>query len=209
MVGTKKSGSVDDIIFADVNDTEKNTPPIHVEENAAPQGIHYLHVDLRLEKRVVRKLDWNIMPIVIALCMLRISFWISCFSVYYSSLTLSTDLCSILDRGNIGNAQIAGMSTSLKMSDGQYQWLLTIFYIPYIIFELGALMVRHLSPDNSSISLLPCRLVEDLAAAYLGIWHCPYMVSFLSCFIYTGQNLTLNEGESRLPFKRLRSTGVA
>lgn len=30
----------------------------------------YFHIDEETQKRVVRKLDWNIMPIVIALCML-------------------------------------------------------------------------------------------------------------------------------------------
>ena len=64
-------------------------------------------------------------------------------------LTYNTDLCSVLDRGNIGNAHIAGMSVSLRMSDDQYQWLLTVFYIPYIIFELGALMVRVIKAQST------------------------------------------------------------
>jgi hypothetical protein len=53
---------------------------------------------------------------------------------------------SSLDRGNIGNANTAGMSTDLKQSDAQYQWLLTIFYIPYILFEWMALMWKLVPP---------------------------------------------------------------
>lgn len=60
-----------------------------------------------LEKRVRRKLDWNIIPLITVLYML-----------------------SVLDRSNIGNARIAGMSTDLNLTSDQYDWLLTIFYIP-------------------------------------------------------------------------------
>jgi len=60
-----------------------------------------------LERRVRRKLDWNIVPLVLALYML-----------------------SVLDRSNIGNARIAGMQTDLNLVGNQYNWLLTIFYIP-------------------------------------------------------------------------------
>lgn len=53
---------------------------------------------------------------------------------------------SALDRGNIGNANTAGMSKDLGESDDQYQWLLTIFYIPYILFEWMALMWKIVPP---------------------------------------------------------------
>lgn len=42
---------------------------------------------------------------------------------------------SYLDRGNIGNANVAGMSKDLQLSPSQYQWLLTIFYISYALFD--------------------------------------------------------------------------
>ncbi|KAK9370596.1 major facilitator superfamily domain-containing protein [Lipomyces kononenkoae] len=55
------------------------------------------------------------------------------------SLLSAIYLCSFLDRSNIGNANTAGMSTSLKMDSNQFTWLLTIFYIPYILFEFCTL----------------------------------------------------------------------
>ena len=43
---------------------------IHLESGSSVgQGMRYLHIDEAIQKRVVHKLDWNIMPIVIALCM--------------------------------------------------------------------------------------------------------------------------------------------
>jgi hypothetical protein len=60
-----------------------------------------------LERRVRRKLDWNIVPLITVIYML-----------------------SVLDRSNIGNAKIAGMEQDLNLTGDEYQWLLTIFYIP-------------------------------------------------------------------------------
>ena len=40
-----------------------------------------------------------------------------------------------LQRSDIGNARIAGLSESLHLSSRQYEWLLRAFYITYILFE--------------------------------------------------------------------------
>lgn len=50
---------------------EKGPGALHLENGSSvEQGMRYLHIDEAIQKRVVHKLDWNIMPIVIALCML-------------------------------------------------------------------------------------------------------------------------------------------
>jgi hypothetical protein len=58
------------------------------------------------EARVIRKLDWNMIPLLFLLYTL-----------------------SVLDRTNLGNARIAGMSTDLHLGSTRYNWLGTIFYI--------------------------------------------------------------------------------
>ena len=55
-------------------------------------------------------------------------------------------LCALLDRANIGNAKTAGMNKALGMSDSQFQWLLTIFYIGYIVFQFQVFMYKLLPP---------------------------------------------------------------
>lgn len=80
-------------------------------------------VDPNLEKRIVRKLDWNLLSLV---------------SVLY--------LLAFLDRSNIGNAKVAGMQEDLSLSDGDYQWLLTIFYISYIVFAFLVLGWKMVPP---------------------------------------------------------------
>lgn len=44
------------------------------------------------------------------------------------------------------NARIAGMSTDLNLIGDHYDWLLTIFYIPYIIFEFLGIMWKVVPP---------------------------------------------------------------
>jgi uncharacterized protein (DUF983 family) len=46
----------------------------------------------------------------------------------------------------VRNAQIAGMAKDLHLSSSDYQWLLTIFYIAYIIFEWFVLMWKAVPP---------------------------------------------------------------
>jgi hypothetical protein len=41
---------------------------------------------------------------------------------------------------DIGNARIAGLEKDLNLSSDQYEWLLTAFYITYIMFEWMALL---------------------------------------------------------------------
>ena len=48
-------------------------------------------------------------------------------------------LLSFLDRSNIGNARIAGMDDDLHLSGSRYAWLLTIFYIAYVLGEFQAM----------------------------------------------------------------------
>ncbi|RAK79223.1 putative MFS transporter [Aspergillus fijiensis CBS 313.89] len=61
-------------------------------------------------------------------------------------------LLSFLDRSNIGNAKIAGLEEDLQLSSSQYEWLLTAFYITYILFEWMTLMYR-LVPAHIYIAL--------------------------------------------------------
>ena len=55
-------------------------------------------------------------------------------------------MLSSIDRGNIGNAELAGMSKDLHMDNNQYNWLVTIFYITYIVFEFSLLFWKIFPP---------------------------------------------------------------
>ncbi len=40
-------------------------------------------------------------------------------------------LLSFLDRGNIGNAKIQGLTEDLRLTGAQYNWCLTVFFFTY------------------------------------------------------------------------------
>ncbi len=68
-------------------------------EDATPRA-QYSQDDI---KKVVRKLDWHILPFT--------------FVLY---------TFSVLDRGNLGNAKLAGLAEELQLTGYQYTWLGTM-----------------------------------------------------------------------------------
>ena len=94
-----------------------------LEEDAEVLRLKTLLYTPEEEKKVVRKFDLHILTFLCALYML-----------------------SYLDRGNIGNAKTAGMNKDLGMTDSQFQWLLTIFYISYIVFQWLTMLWKIFPP---------------------------------------------------------------
>lgn len=72
--------------------------------------IDFSHID---EKKVLRKMDIRLVPMLALLYLL-----------------------SFLDRGNIGNAKIEGLTDDLGLSAPQYNWCLTVFFFTYCAFEV-------------------------------------------------------------------------
>lgn len=93
--------------------------PNQTEANA-PELVDH---DATADARVRRKLDLNMMPLFFVLYML-----------------------AFLDRGNIGNAEVAGMGKALNLTSSQYAWFSTIFYITYIIFEFCIIFWKVFPP---------------------------------------------------------------
>ncbi|KAI3328862.1 MFS general substrate transporter [Xylariaceae sp. AK1471] len=57
-------------------------------------------------------------------------------------------LLAFLDRTNIGNAKVAGLTKDLHLSTGQYNATLTIFFVSYSIFEpLTNVLLKRLRPS--------------------------------------------------------------
>ncbi|MCJ1316452.1 hypothetical protein MMC15_001773 [Xylographa vitiligo] len=131
---------VEEAVASSPVDVEKAHVEMQDEGNAV---VHHHHIDPEAEKRVVRKLDWRVTPLVSALY-----------------------LVSFLDRSNIGNAKIAGMSEDLDLTGNRYQWLLNIFYISYILFEVQVIMWKIMPPHIwATIVVLGWGLIATLQAA--------------------------------------------
>ncbi|KAK3393353.1 major facilitator superfamily domain-containing protein [Podospora didyma] len=78
-----------------------------------------------IDRKLVRRLDYMLIP------------WL-CF-LY---------LLAFLDRTNIGNAKIAGLSTSLHLTTTSYNATLTIFFVSYAVFEpITNILLKKLRPS--------------------------------------------------------------
>ncbi|WKT51781.1 MFS transporter superfamily [Fusarium oxysporum f. sp. vasinfectum] len=105
---------------ADTASNMTETPGTTVEsiENAQ------FYIDPKAEARLRRKIDWMIVPTV---CLL----YLFCF----------------IDRANIGNARLAGLEEDLGLTGNDYNLVLSVFYISYIVFEIPAnLLCKYMGP---------------------------------------------------------------
>ncbi|KAI8994963.1 major facilitator superfamily domain-containing protein [Pilobolus umbonatus] len=76
--------------------------------------------------RIIRKLDVRIIPFL---------------GVLY--------LCSFLDRVNISNAKLAGITGDLHLSDSDYNIALSIFFVGYVLFEVPSnMMLKFIGPNK-------------------------------------------------------------
>ena len=82
----------------------------HHDPNWDGNDVDFSNVD---EKAVLRKMDLRLLPMLALLYLL-----------------------SFLDRGNIGNAKIEGLTETLHMTGPEYNWCLTVFFFTYCAFEV-------------------------------------------------------------------------
>ncbi|KAF7178934.1 hypothetical protein CNMCM7691_007758 [Aspergillus felis] len=77
------------------------------------------------ERKLMVKIDWHVLP---------------CLCVMF--------LLAFLDRINIGNAVVLGLKEDLHIQTGtKYNTALTIFFVPYIIFEIPSnILLKKLKP---------------------------------------------------------------
>lgn len=73
--------------------------------------------DSKETKRLLRKVDWRVLPVLTFLY-----------------------LVSFIDRGNIGNAKVAGMNTDLGLTDSQFNLALTVRLLSDVQGVLHVLM---------------------------------------------------------------------
>jgi len=110
--------------------SKKNAGRRHHDPNWDGTDVDFSNID---EKKVLRKMDLHILPMLALLYLL-----------------------SFLDRGNIGNAKIEGLTETLNMTGPEYNWCLTVFFFTYCVFEVPSNLMFVLSlsclhpkiPDN-------------------------------------------------------------
>ncbi|KAI0091669.1 MFS general substrate transporter [Irpex rosettiformis] len=104
--------------------------PVEATVQARPEVNYQLyrpHVDTSNvdEKRLMRKIDWWLLP------------WLT--FLY---------LLSFLDRSSIGNAKLYGLEKDLDINDTQYNVALAVFFVAYSLFEVPSnIVLKRLRPS--------------------------------------------------------------
>ncbi|KAF2771288.1 MFS transporter-like protein [Teratosphaeria nubilosa] len=118
------------------NDKQEVSPPVSLDNGIYPRhedGIAYdgdLHAQCpphTTERKLVTKIDWHVLPF---LCILY--------------------LLAFLDRVNIANANVYGLSKELGLSTkgDQYNIALVIFFVPYVLFEIPSnILLKRFKPN--------------------------------------------------------------
>ncbi|KAK7721458.1 hypothetical protein SLS63_009572 [Diaporthe eres] len=115
-------------------------------------------------KKLVRKLDWRLVP--------------SCWALY---------LLSNVDRANIGNAKAGGLEEDFKLTSTQYSIIVLVFFTSYIVCEVPSNMI--LGRVRPSIYLPTLAILWGMAAACQGAcqnWHQIVGLRFLIGFFESG-----------------------
>nr|POE72475.1 putative transporter [Quercus suber] len=117
-------------------------------------------------------------------------------------------LLAFLDRSNIGNCKVAGLTNDLHLSDEQFEALLTAFYISYILFEWMTLCYK-IFPPHIYISCCVCAWgvlasLQSLASGFgyllalralLGIGEAAFVgIPFYLSFFFRRDELALRTG---------------
>lgn len=87
--------------------------------------------DRQIEKQVVHKLDWRLAPLFAAL-----------YFITY------------LDRSNIGNAAVARMTTSLRLTGPRSSTAVSVFFATYIPLELPIVLAMQKMGPHRAIALM-------------------------------------------------------
>ncbi|KAF1810641.1 MFS general substrate transporter [Eremomyces bilateralis CBS 781.70] len=125
-------------------------------------------IDPAAERRLLWKLDYRIVPILWLLFLL-----------------------AFLDRSNIGNAKIQGLTKDLNMKGNDYNIALFIFFPPYIIFEVPAnLVLRKMAPSTWLSAIMVgwgiCTVGQGLVNNLAGLASLRFLIGIFEAGLFPG-----------------------
>ncbi|KAF5554720.1 nicotinamide mononucleotide permease [Fusarium napiforme] len=137
---------------------EVGGPRISQDENPKSEQHAF---DPILEKKVIRKVDRNLVPILFLLF-----------------------LCAFIDRINIGNARIQGLEADLNMSGEDYNIALFTFFILYILLEVPCnILLKNMRPSLFLSAIMTgwgiVTICQGLTQSFAGLIACRVIIGGL------------------------------
>ncbi|KAK5937723.1 hypothetical protein PMZ80_009852 [Knufia obscura] len=131
-------------------------------------GIEAAAIDPVAEKKLLRKIDIHLIPIL----------WL-------------LFLCAFIDRINIGNARIQGLEEDLGMAGNDYNIALFTFFITYILFEVPSnILLKKLRPSvflSSIIAIWGCITIGmGCTQSFSGLVACRALIGFFEAGFFPG-----------------------
>lgn len=125
------------------------------------------------ERRLVRKLDLYIVPLIMGLY-----------------------LFSFLDRVNIGNARLYGLEADLGLSPTQFQVAVSILFVTYLTLEVPSNLVLKLFTPRRWIAFIAISwglvaTLSGLVQSYAGLLACRLLLGALEAGLFPGLNVYL------------------
>ncbi|KAG8216449.1 major facilitator superfamily domain-containing protein [Butyriboletus roseoflavus] len=104
---------------------------------------------------------------------------------------------SFLDRTNVSNARVAGLQTTLEMSNYQYTVAVTVTYLPYLAAEFpSAVLVKYVGPDLMLPTMVTLWGVvcasQGLVNGYSGLLACRFFLGLIEGGLVPGIVLYLS-----------------
>ncbi|CCH60462.1 hypothetical protein TBLA_0C06700 [Henningerozyma blattae CBS 6284] len=138
------------------------------DEDGIPSATH------PMEKQILKKMDMFLIPLM-------------CLLYFLSNL----------DKSNIGNAEIAGLSKSLNLKGREYNTCVTVFYGSYIVFDpIGTNLLKIIGPKYlMTICLLSFGLISLCTAwckSFGGLVAVRVLLGCMEGIIYPAINMYLS-----------------
>ncbi|KAH7322747.1 major facilitator superfamily domain-containing protein [Stachybotrys elegans] len=125
------------------------------------------------EKKLLRKLDLHLIPLIMGLY-----------------------LFSFLDRVNIGNARLYNLESDLGLSSQQFQIVVSILFVTYLLFEVPSNLVLKLFTPRRWIAFIAfgwgiVATLTGLVQSYAGLIACRLLLGVLEAGLFPGLNIYL------------------
>ena len=155
-----------------VYEAEKAPIPIHEIERASDSSLNV--PDPALDRRITRSFDVHILPWLFGI-------WLGAF----------------IDRSNIGNAKLDGLTTDLKLDGTKFNVALAVFYVLYILYDIPSnLVLKKIGGGRYLPALMVLwgvlTIIMGAVKTYAGLLICRILLGFCEGGLFGGIILYLS-----------------